>query len=725
MNDFDKKDPDENMDGADSEKTIHTSPGKDIYRRIVETASAGIWVIDPQGRTTLVNEKLARMLGYREEEMTDVPVESFMFPEDRERHRMSMDERSKSLNGIYEQRFPRKDGGECWLHVSATALRDKEGKFSGSFAILTDTTARRREEDIIRENEARLRAVLEAVTESLFLINREGMVLVANRTTAQRLRITPGEVEGRIIYDLLPEDLAESRRLLTEEAVRTGLPVRFMDERFGRRMENSIYPISDERGETSSLAVYGRDMTDRMKAEERFRLIFSHSPVGAATVAPDFTFLHANEAFRSFIGYSEAELRNMTFMQITHPESRENDLAQISRLLSGEISRYTTDKRYIRKDGRCVWGRLSVSLVRDFDNTPLYFLPIIQDITESKKAEEALRESEGRLRSVFLAAPVGIGITSERVITDVNDTMCRMTGYAREEILGKNARMLYPDHQEYERVGREKYRQIREQGAGVVETRWARKDGTEINVILSSTPMRREDPYRDVTFTAMDITELRASLREKEVLLREVHHRVKNNLAAIIGLLQMQQKEILDQRVSSSLDDLVCRINTMALVHERLYLSENMARIDFQEFLKPLTSHLCAFFGTSSPIRCRVEAEGIEMGLDLAVPCALIINELFTNAVKHAFPRGKTGAGAGIAEICVSVKTEGDEYVLSVADNGAGFPHGRDWRTLPTMGLRLVTMLGEHQLGGRISLENSRGTRFELRFTPGHGRKSQ
>ncbi|MDD3295043.1 MAG: PAS domain S-box protein [Geobacteraceae bacterium] len=725
MKDFDNNDPVDNLNGVEIEKTRVFSPGEDIYRRIVETANAGIWVIDREGRITLVNEKLARMLGYRKEEMTGLPMESFMFPEDRELHRMRMDERRKGLSGIYEQRFPRKDGGECWLHVSATALRDEEGEFSGAFAMLTDTTARRMEAESIRENEARLRAVLEAVTESLFLMNREGMVLVANRTMAQRLRMTPGEVEGCIIYDLLTEELAENRRMLTEEAFRTGLPVQFVDERFGRRMENSIYPIFDERGEPSSLAVYGRDVTDRMKAEERFRLIFSHSPVGAATVAPDFTFLHANEALCRFIGYSEAELRRMTFVRITHPESREQDLEQISRLLSGEIPLYTTDKRYIHKDGHHVWGRLSVSLVRDFDNTPLYFLPIIQDITESKKAEEALRESEGRLRSIFLAAPVGIGITCNRVITDVNDTMCRMTGYAREEMLGKSSRMLYPDRPEYERAGREKYSQIREQGTGAVETRWVRKDGTEINVILSSTPMRPEDPYRDVTFTAMDITELRASLREKEVLLREVHHRVKNNLAAIIGLLQMQQKEILDQRVSSSLDDLVCRINTMALVHERLYLSENMARIDFQDFLKPLTSYLCAFFGSASPIRCKVEAEGIEMGLDLAVPCALIINELFTNAVKHAFPGGEPGVGAEISEICVSMKTEGDEYVLTVADNGAGFPHGSNWRTLPTMGLRLVTMLGEHQLGGRIRLDNSRGTRFELRFSPGHGRKSQ
>jgi PAS domain S-box-containing protein len=465
------------------------------------------------------------------------------------------------------------------------------------------------------------------------------------------------------------------------------------------------------------------DVTDRKnmelalrESEERFRLTFSRSPVGAAIVAPDYTFQQANESFCTLIGYTENELRQLTFADVTHPESRLSDIEQVSRLLSGEISRYETDKRYIHKDGHVVWGRVVVSLVRNSEKTPLYFLPIVQDITERKRAEEALLESEERLKSIFLAAPVGIGLTCNRIITDANDTLCRMTGYERQDLVGKSARMLYPDDSEFEFVGREKYRQIMERGTGTVETRWVRKDGTCITIILSSTPLHPGEFSRGVTFTALDISELRNSIHEKEVLLREVHHRVKNNLAAIIALLELQQKGIGDTKAVASLQDLAGRIKSMALVHERLYRSDNLARIDFEGYLIPLISHLRTTFGVPAPVRCDIDVAGIELGLDLAIPCALIVNELVTNAIKHAFPHGNPGPGAETCDIRIAVKMEGDECTLSVADNGVGLPPDLDWRSCSSLGLRLVRMLGEHQLGGKILLDRTEGTRFILRF---------
>lgn len=839
---------------------LHRSEEK--YRRIVETANEGICALDRKHRVVFVNERMAEMLGFRPEEMIGVPVEQFIFPEDIAGHLARMEQRRLGRKGDYEHRFLRKDGGETWCHVSATALMDEQGLFAGSFAMFTDITERRNAEESMRAGARELRAVLEAVTESVFLMTPDGTVLLANRTMAERLGRQPDDIEGCTAYDLLPREVSESRREQVEMVMRTGRRQTFVDERFGRWLENSVYPVFNEQGDIVRLAVFGRDVTETKKADEslakseallnntqrlagiggwewdvaaqtmswtdevyrihgllrsdapecdarlisrsiacyaldarplieasfracveygepydlelpfttvqgvplwvrtsahaeregekiarvvgtlmditgrknaelalkesheRFRIIFSQSSVGVATVAPDFTFLQANAAFCTFVGYSEDELRHMNFVQVTHPGSRQADIEQVSRLLSGEIAIYTTDKQYIRKDGRCVWGRLSVSVVRNSENAPLYFLPIVQDITERKQAEQALQESENRLKSIFLAAPVGIGITSNRIITDVNDTLCRMTGYAREDLVGKSSRILYPDDAEFEMVGREKYGQIREKGTGTVETRWVRKDGSEITIILSSTPLHQADISRGVTFTALDISELRNSLLEKEVLLREVHHRVKNNLAAIIGLLEMQRKGIDQPSAAASLQDLACRIKSMALVHERLYRSDNIARIDLQGYIEPLASHLRTVFRAPAAVRCTVEAAGVEMGLDLAIPCALIINELVTNAIKHAFPAGKPRPGFDDCEILISAHRAGDDFFLKVADNGIGFAPDSDWRSFPSLGLRLVRMLGEHQLGGHIRLDSSQGTCFELKFTPRRGRHS-
>ena len=160
-----------------------------------------------------------------------------------------------------------------------------------------------------------------------------------------------------------------------------------------------------------------------------------------------------------------------------------------------------------------------------------------QDVTARVRVETALRESEERMKAVFRAAPTGIGVTRDRVLLDVNTRICEMTGYARDELIGRSARFLYPSQEDFDHVGTEKYRQIAERGTGTVETRWLTKDGGIIDILLSSTPIDMTDMSVGVVFTALDITERklverqnRSLLAEKDILLKEVHHRIKNNM---------------------------------------------------------------------------------------------------------------------------------------------------------------------------------------------------
>jgi len=221
------------------------------------------------------------------------------------------------------------------------------------------------------------------------------------------------------------------------------------------------------------------------------------------------------------------------------------------------------------------------------------------------------------------------------------------------------------------------------------------------------------------TIAEMQVTE---SLKEKEVLLREVHHRVKNSLAAVIGLLALQGQVINDSTVTAALKDLSGRIKSMALIHERLYRSENLSRIDIQGYLKALISHLRTSFGSRGNIRCTVAAFGIEMDLDTAVPCGMIVNELITNSFKHAFPGNKPHPGASHCDITVSMEWDGTTYALVVADNGVGLPVDLDWVVTKSLGLRLVRMLGQHQLQGHIELDRTNGTRYTLTFGSRHRR---
>lgn len=170
-------------------------------------------------------------------------------------------------------------------------------------------------------------------------------------------------------------------------------------------------------------------------------------------------------------------------------------------------------------DGTLLYLDCNVWVIRDAAGSPKYLCGVSRDITSAKQADRALRESHQKLDSIFRAAPVGIGLVCRRVLLEVNETLCRITGYCRDELVGQSARLLYPSDEMFEYVGREKYRQIAEQGTGTVETRWRKKDGTLIHVLLSSTPLDSRDLEKGVTFTALDISErkrIETALRESE-----------------------------------------------------------------------------------------------------------------------------------------------------------------------------------------------------------------
>jgi two-component sensor histidine kinase len=222
-----------------------------------------------------------------------------------------------------------------------------------------------------------------------------------------------------------------------------------------------------------------------------------------------------------------------------------------------------------------------------------------------------------------------------------------------------------------------------------------------------------------------DITErkraeetLRAALDEKEVLLREVHHRVKNNLAAIIDLLELQREGATDPPTASQLAEVRDRIKSMALVHEMLYQSGHLSQVDFQDYLQALARYLRDSLDPHGTIRLQVTAPAISMNLDTAMPCGLIVNELVTNAFKYAFPQQRPRPGTEACEIAVAADWDGAAYTLTVVDNGVGIPASLDWTTTRTLGLRLVRMLGQYQLRGQIEFDRAGGTRFSLRFGP-------
>ncbi len=250
------------------------------------------------------------------------------------------------------------------------------------------------------------------------------------------------------------------------------------------------------------------------------------------------------------------------------------------------------------------------------------------------------------------------------------------------------------------------------------DERWhVRKDGSRFFASGVMTVVRDDSGQargfakvmRDVTEKKEADEQLRASLREKEVLLKEIHHRVKNNLQVITSLLNIQTQYLRNTEAREVLDDVRNRVHSIAAIHEMLYESGDLSRIDFEAYLRQIASDLIAFYGIDGDrIRVVIDAQPVKLNISQAVPCGLIVSELLTNAVKHAFPDDRRGV--------VKVRLHPDgECVLVVSDDGVGLPENLDPKRSGSMGLQLVHLLTE-QLPGTVEIDGSNGTRVTIRF---------
>jgi len=244
-----------------------------------------------------------------------------------------------------------------------------------------------------------------------------------------------------------------------------------------------------------------------------------------------------------------------------------------------------------------------------------------------------------------------------------------------------------------------------------------RKNGKQIILEIRTFPVTIRG-QKVVLGIARDITEhkqaekqIEASLREKEVLLREIHHRVKNNMQIISSLIRLQSRSIKDENLSDIFNKSQSRIRSMALIHESLYRSKDLARIDFSDYVERLTTHLFSMYRIKAgAIKFNMEIKDIYLDINRAIPCGLIINELVSNCLKHAFPDGRKG------EIRVKMyEDRRNKHTLIVKDNGIGFPEKLDFRNVETLGMQLVGDLVK-QLKGKIELKREEGTEFEIVF---------
>ena len=479
---------------------------------------------------------------------------------------------------------------------------------------------------------------------------------------------------------------------------------------------------------TTEIAERKQVEADLRRNEERFRALFDNTNDAVFTVDTVGKILTANQQAVEMIGYSLEELTTMTYHDVAPSGEIADADNKFAQLLQRDLRMPVYERVLRKKDGTEFPVEINVGVVHDQEGQPMYFQSVVRDITERKLAEAALQKNEQRYRALFERSNDAVFIMSlEGVYLAANQQAVEMLGYATDELVGMTYKsVVVPD--EFDEAGEKLALMLTGANVPIYERKFRKKDGSvflvEINVALVSDengqPLHIQGIVRDISERKRIEAQILASLQEKVVMLKEIHHRVKNNLQVISSLLDLQAGYVTDIEVQNMLHDSRSRVRSMALVHEQLYQASDLARIDMTDYIERLTGFLFRSYGKrASLVDLRLDIDSVFLSVETAVPLGLIINELVSNAYKHAFPDGRSGQ----IHIGLQIR-DGNQFCLSVKDNGIGFPEDIDFRRSPSLGLTIIMTLVD-QLWGQIELISDIGTCFELTFLSEDGIKAE
>jgi len=581
----------------------------------------------------------------------------------------------------------------------------------------------------IRDNVSLLKATFEAIPGGVMIVDLEGNIIAYNRKCREmwgipKEVIANGTVEG--IIDFVKKELKEPEKfqhrvkeLHENPDTKARDIIEFND---GRVFERCSMPHRTG-GKIVARVTSFVDISEQEKAKEKAHRfgnlldsITTNVNEGILRSTPEEGLIYVNDAFVSMFGYDSRE----EVMQLDPEEFYADKRRRRVLLKDLDDSKQMKNEEILfkRKDGSTFWGLENGILIENNGNK--YIDAVITDISERKKAEEALRESEEKYRNILKNIEDGYFETDlEGNLTFFNRSLVNMLKYTPSEMKGMNNRE-YMDKENAARVY-ESFNKVYRTGNPQHGFDWEliRKDGSRIIVEASVNLIESEDGdplgfrgiVRDVTERKKTERQIKSSLKEKEVLLGEIHHRVKNNLAVISGLLYLQAEKTEEKSAQDLLRQSQSRINSMGIIHELLYENQTFASVDPGKYIEQLTERITRNLNIGDKnIHTTIETEDLKLDMTVAIPCALIINELLTNAYKYAFEGRDSGT------INIKLNRTNGTCRLTVADDGVGIPENySDKFEQNGLGLFLVKTLTE-QINGQLDIQKNRGTQFEITF---------
>ena len=505
-----------------AEESLRISEAR--YRELADTIPAGVYEATVDGYFTYANRTAMGMFGYGEDDIRHgIHFLQVVAADDHDAaKRRSQAVREGKPLPYMDYMFVRKNGSRFPGLLMSKPVK-QNGQVVGSMGVVTDISELKDAQSALRKNEAMLQSILKAVPVGI-AFGRERTLQWSNEYYRRMTGYGEDDVSGRTVR-LLYESEEEFKRVGKALYGSTGKDGIGEAQTRWKRQDGSAIDVllsvaplySDDAAQ--GVVISALDVTEKKKADEalraseaRYRELADHLPVGIYEADFDGKVNYANNTALEMFGFSAVEVeKGVNFLAVIAPEDRETAIRNTRSIREGTPLVYQ-EYTMLRRDGsRFPTLTRSRPMVRN--GRIVGSSGTVTDISELKRVQEALRKNEALLGSILKAAPIGVGIVHDRILGWVNEGMTAMTGYAVEEIQGQSARVIYPDEEEFERAGREKYAKIKARGKGAVETRWKRKDGSIFDVHLSSAPIDAANLAAGVVFTALDITAQKKAAR--------------------------------------------------------------------------------------------------------------------------------------------------------------------------------------------------------------------
>lgn len=695
------------------------------YRQIISSLNEGYILVDEQGNIYDVNPAYCDMVGYTRDELLSMKIEDL-------RKEMTGEYRLNFIQSVREEggkkfrtQHHRKDGSIVDLEATVSIIEKNDTTYLAGF--VWDISDRLQAEQQLEESEERWQQLVN--NNSLpIIISRNGVIKFVNRAALDLYGAEDKEqILGKSILSFIPDESKDEVEGLISKVSR-GAIIESSEQSFitldGELKDVEIHTVPIVyQGENAAQTVF-KDISEIKQkqrelkvTQQRFMSLFKHNPHPVYYFNLEGNFLGANKKVEEVSEYPESELLSMNFAPIIVEEDLERTLKHFEAATRGEVREY--EIKIKTKTGTIKDLRVNNFPMKVFDEIVGVF-GIAEDITESKKAKEDLKKSEQKWQHLVEDNPQPVQVTIDGEIVFINEAGAKLYGAEKpEEIIGRSIfEFSHPDFLEMAR-----YRKGRIEKGLPVEDVYEHKitllDGETRFVEINSIPInfQGEEAIQTVLYDVTDRKKkesiIEASLVEKEVLLKEIHHRVKNNMAVISGLLELQSMSTDDSSLQELLKESQLRIYSMAMIHEKLYQTETFSDIEFGDYVKQLVQTITDTIDVSNKeIEVSYDLGPARLNINQAIPAALILNEAVVNSFKHAFSDLDKG------QIDISVVQDESRTKLRVEDNGVGLPDEFELDKQQSLGITLIQTLSR-QLNGDVLIANSsdgNGTCVELSF---------